>query len=316
MTEPTTVLVFLREPSAPYRARLRDSDTARYAFCESEEDVGRHIEAAEVVLGSIHFPTTYLERARRLRWIQVSGAGVDRFLAGSEIPAGVVLTRADLSFGEQIAEYVIGHLLARTQRLRTVYALQQAKRWQPLTVEFLKGRVLGVAGAGSIGRCVAERARAMGMHAVALSRSGSTGSSGFDRCYGASERNAFLATLDVLVLCLPLTPETRGWIGPEELAALKPTSLLVNVSRGAVVDESALTAALREHTIGGAILDVFETEPLPADSPLWTLDTVTITSHHAGLNIPDEMIEFFLRNLTRFRAGQTLAGTVDPERGY
>ena len=315
MTEPTNVLVFLRESTAPYRERLVDSDEARYLFCESEDDIARNIETADVILGSIQFPTVHLARARRLRWSQVTGAGVDRFLAKAEIPTGVQLTRADLSFGEQIAEYVIGHLLAHTQRLRTVYALQEARRWEPLTAEFLRGRTLGVAGVGSIGRLVAERARAFGMRTAGLTRSGGD-LAGFDRSYGPDQRGAFLSDLDVLVLCLPLTPETHRWIGRAELAVMKPSALLVNVARGAIVDEAALIDALREKRIGGAILDVFETEPLPADSPLWTLDHVTVTSHQAGLNVPDEMIDFFLANLARFRAGRPLEGLVDPERGY
>ena len=305
----------MRESTAPYRARLVDSDAVRYVFCESEEDIARNVESADVILGSIQFPTAHLSRAKRLRWIQVTGAGVDGFLAGTEIPAGILLTRADLSFGEQIAEYVIGHLLARTQRLRTVYALQRERRWEPLTVGFLRGRTLGVAGAGSIGSAVADRARAFGMRTAGLTRSGSTRSA-FDASYGADQRNAFLADLDVLVLCLPLTPETRGWIGRAELAAMKPSAILVNVSRGAIVDERALIDALREGSIGGAILDVFETEPLPAESPLWALDNVTVTSHHAGLNVPDEMIDFFLENLARFQAARPLKGLVDRERGY
>jgi len=315
MTDPTNVLVFLREATAPYRAGLVDSDAAHYVFCESEADIEWYIEMADVIIGSIHFPTAYLARASRLRWIQVTGAGVDRFLADAEIPSGVMLTRADLSFGDQIAEYVMGHLLARTQRLPEVYALQRTKQWEPLTVEFLRGRTLGVAGAGSIGRAVAARARAFGMRTTGITRSGSE-FAGFDTCYGPDDRAAFLADLDILVLCLPLTSETRGWIGRAELAAMKPSAILVNVARGAIVDEPALVDALREGTIGGAILDVFETEPLPADSPLWSLHHVTITSHHAGLNIPGEMIDFFLENLARFRTDQPLKGLVNVERGY
>ena len=315
ITDPTNVLVFLREATAPYRERLIESEAVRYAFCESEADIERHIEAADVILGSIGFPTAHLAQAQRLRWIQVTGAGVDRFLADDRIPAGVLLTRADLSFGDQIAEYVMGHLLARTQRLPEVYALQQAKQWEPLTVEFLRGRTLGVAGAGSIGRAVAKRARAFGLRTVGITRSGAE-LPDFDLSYGLDRRASFLADLDVLVLCLPLTAQTRAWIGREELVAMKPSAVLVNVSRGAVVDEPALIDALREGTIGGAILDVFETEPLPAESPLWVLENVTITSHHAGLNVPEEMIGFFLDNLGRFRGGQPLKGLVDSERGY
>ncbi|MFC2077849.1 D-2-hydroxyacid dehydrogenase [Candidatus Bipolaricaulota bacterium] len=315
MTEPTNVLVFLRESTAPYRERLIDSDAARYLFCESQKEIEKHIEAADVILGSIGFPAALLPRASRLKWIQVTGAGVDRFLAQGELPAGVVLTRAVLSFGEQISEYVIGHLLALTQHLRTVHASQEARHWEPLTVEFLRGRTLGVAGVGSIGQAVAERARAMGMRTVGLTRSARE-LAGFDRSYGSDQRDAFLSDLDGLVLCLPLTADTRGWIGRDELACMKPSAILVNVSRGAILDEPALVDALRERRIRAAILDVFAEEPLPATSPLWTLDNVTITSHHAGLNVPVEMIEFFLGNLARFRSGRLLEGLVDPDRGY
>jgi len=315
MIEPTNVLVFLRESTAPYRELLVDSDSVRYAFCESEGDVEKRIEAADVILGSIGFPAALLARASRLKWIQVTGAGVDRFLAQGELPPGVLLTRAVLSFGDQISEYVIAHLLALTQRLRTVYELQAGRHWEPLTVEFLRGRTLGVAGVGAIGQAVAERARAMGMRTVGLTRS-ARALAGFDGSCGSDERDAFLTELDVLVLCLPLTGETRGWIGREELACMKPSAILVNVSRGAVVDEPALIDALRERRIRAAVLDVFAEEPLPATSPLWALDNVTITSHHAGLNVPAEMIEFFLENLARFRSGRPLEGLVDPERGY
>ena len=167
----TTVLVYLRENPALYRELLIDSDQVEYRFCTTEDEAAKEMEHAEVILGSISFPATLLSLARRLRWIQVTGAGVDRFLAAGDLPEGVVLTRADVAFGDQIAEYVIGHLLAVTQRLREVSANQRARRWEPLTLSWLKGSVLGIAGAGSIGRAVASRAAGMGMHTLGLARS-------------------------------------------------------------------------------------------------------------------------------------------------
>jgi len=315
MGERLNVLVFTRESSAPYRARLIDTEAIRYLFCESEDSVAASIEGADVILGSVAFPTRFLSTARRLKWIQVTGAGVDAFLARGGLPGNVLLTRADVAFGGQIAEYVIGHLLAKTQRVRDVHRLQAARRWEPLIVDFLKGRTMGVAGTGSIGRAVAGRARGMGMRTIGLSRTG-RGPSEFDACYGPERLSEFLAGLDMLVLCLPLTPETRGLIGREELARMKRSAILVNTARGAIVDEEALIEALREKVICAAILDVFAEEPLPETSPLWTMENVTVTSHHSGLNVPEEIIDYFLANLARFRSGEPLHGLVDPDRGY
>lgn len=315
MCDPLNVLVFLRESDAPYREQLVNSDEVRYQFCSTKDEARIAIKKADVVLGSIHFPASLLPLAARLKWIQVTGAGVDAFLAKSQLPEGVRLTRADVSFGDQIAEYVIGHLLALTQRVRNVHHLQASRTWQPLEVEFVKGKMLGIAGTGSIGRAIAERARGIGMRTIGLAREPRQ-LDGFEEIYAQDDLKTFLAKLDVLVLSLPLTPETRGMIGGKELALLKNTAVLINIARGAIVDEAALIDALRSHAIRGAILDVFEKEPLPANSPLWTMENVTVTSHHAGLNIPSDVIDFFLENLRRFRAGTPLDGQVDLVRGY
>ena len=315
MSDSLNVLVFLRESSARYRERLTDSVVVRYTFCESEEEVRQSIGQTDVILGSIAFPSHMLSSAKRLRWIQVTGAGVDAFLAKGDIPDGVMLTRVDVSFGDQIAEYVIGHLLALTQRLRTIHHFQLERTWQPLEIEFLKGKTMGIAGTGSIGRTVADRARGMGMRTIGLA-SRPRQLAGFEMVYGPDDLATFLSGLDVLVICLPLTAQTRRLFGRHQLAQLKPSAILVNVARGPVVDEEALADALQERAIRAAILDVFEREPLPPDSPLWGMDNVTITSHHSGLNIPDDIIDFFLENLRRFRANDRLNGLVDPKKGY
>ena len=315
MDQPTTVLVFTRESDAPYRKRLIDSGDVRYRFCASEEEIEAQISEADVVLGSVAFPARLLDRAVRLRWIQVTGAGVDAFLAQGRLPEGVVLTRVDTSFGDRIAEYVVGHLLARVLRIQEVYRQQAERRWAPLETQRLCGRTMGIAGTGAIGRAVAARGRGLGMRTVGLSRSGRRVDA-FDWVHPVGALAEFLAGLDVLVLCLPLTAETRGMIDAEQLACMKPSAILVNVARGPIVDASALGDALRNGTLAGAILDVFAQEPLPESSPLWSLDNVTVTSHQAGLNEPDEIVDFFLDNLRRLRAGEPLRGLVDLRRGY
>ena len=309
MHDPLNVLVYLRESDVRYRQRLVDSDAVQYTFCESEGTVRQSIENANVILGSISFPSQLLAKAAKLRWIQVTGAGVDAFLANQSLPDNVILTRADVSFGDQISEYVIGHLLSLTQRLRDVHHNQTNRIWQPLEVEFLKGRTMGIAGTGSIGQAVADRA------GDGLART-KREIQGFESVHGPDSLAAFLSPLDVLVICLPLTEHTLGLLGSEQLALLKKSAILVNVARGAIVNEAALIDALRHRRLRAAILDVFEQEPLPAESPLWALDNVTITSHHSGLNIPDDIINFFLDNLTRFRSGNPLDGLVDVARGY
>ena len=313
--EKLTVLVYLREDAGPYRSWLTDSPGVSYRFCTSEDEAANLIPEADVLLGSISFPARLLDCAKRLQWIQVTGAGVDRFLAAGKLPDGVRLTRADVAFGDQIAEYVIGHLLAVTQRIRDVAALQSARQWTPLTLSWLKGRTMGVAGAGSIGRAVADRAAGMGMRTLGLARTPRE-LAGFEKVYGPDRLHEFLSELDVLALCVPRTSQTEGMIGGAEIAAMKETAILVNVARGAVVDQDALTDALRSGRLAHAVLDVFEEEPLPEDSPLWSLENVTVTSHHAGLNIPEQIAGFFLENLKRFRQGLPLLGIVDSERGY
>ena len=315
MNDPLNVLVYLRESNARYRERLTDSDVVQYTFCESEEEVRQSIEDANVILGSISVPAHLWSSPSQLQWIQVTGAGVDAFLAKQALPDGVMLTRADVSFGDQIAEYVMGHLLAIMQQLRSVIRLQEAHTWHPLDVEFLKGRTMGIAGTGSIGQAIANRARGMGMRILGLA-STRREIQGFESVYAPDDLAAFLSPLDVLVICLPLTENTRGLIGVEQLALLRKSAILVNIARGAVVDEAALINALQHRRLRAAILDVFEQEPLPTTHPLWSLDNVTITSHHAGLNIPDDIIDFFLENLDRFQSGNRLNGLVDEARGY
>ena len=315
MHHPLNVLVYLRESDMRYRQRLIDSDSVRYTFCKSENEVRKALVDADIILGSISFPAHLLSLAKHLRWIQVTGAGVDAFLAKQSLPDGVLLTRADVSFGDQIGEYVIGHLLSLTQRLRDVHHHQAKRAWHPLEVEFLKGRTMGIAGTGSIGQAIAVRAQAMGMRLLGFANT-SREIQGFESVYGSAHLALFLSQLDALVICLPLTEHTRGLLGSEELAMLKESAILVNVARGAIVDEAALIDALQHQRLGGAILDVFEREPLPAESPLWGLENVTVTSHHSGLNIPDDIITFFLENFARFQSGDSMNGLVDVARGY
>jgi len=317
IAEPREILVYLRECDAPYRVLLGENPRAGYRtqFCSSIKEIKQNIANAEIILGSIAFPAELLSRAKKLRWIQVTGAGVDRFLSEAVIPEDVVLTRADVGFGDQIAEYVFGHLLARTQRIAELHHDQARRTWEPRTLSWLAGKTMAIAGTGSIGRAVAQRARGMEMRVIGYART-TPQLPEFERIYAPPEWLDFLHEANVVVITLPLTHRTQGLVDAEAFRAMKQDAVLVNVARGAIVDEDALIDALRSGAVGAAILDVFKTEPLPADHPLWGIPNVTITPHHAGLNIPGKIAAFFLENLRRYINGEPLLGVVDRERGY
>jgi phosphoglycerate dehydrogenase-like enzyme len=311
----TRVAVYLRGDPAAYRERLCDVSGVRFRFCRCAAELGEAVVDAHVLLCFDVPSASIVAKARSLRWIQAAAAGVDAFLEAGLPLDGVVLTRVSEGFGQPIAEYVLGHLLALSQRLTAIRSAQAERLWAPFAVELLAGQTLGVVGTGVIGQAVAHRAVGLGMRAIGLSRSG-VAVSPFERVDPIDRRLAFLGEVNALVLCLPLTPETRHLIGRQELAALRRGAILVNVARGAVVDEAALIETLQRGGIRAAVLDVFEEEPLPADSPLWGMENVTITPHHAGLNRPEIISSIFLDNLARFRAGEPLHGIVNLEQGY
>lgn len=259
-------------------------------------------------------PPSLLASAKRLRWIQCMGAGVERLLV-PEVPARVRITRAAGIFGPWMAEYTLGWCLWVTQRMDGFRASQRQRRWRPVDPVPLRGQTLCVVGLGDIGRSVASAARALGMRVVGVTRGGRR-TRDAERVYRTRALGAALARADFVVLTLPLSARTRGLLGPAELAAMKPAAWLINIARGPIVDETALLDALRARRIGGAVLDVFDTEPLPADHPLWGLDNVVITPHISGPSTPREIGPIFNDNLRRYASNRPLRHTVDRPRGY
>jgi glyoxylate/hydroxypyruvate reductase A len=259
-------------------------------------------------------PRALLAGARRLRWVQCMGAGVERLLV-PELPAHVRITRVAGIFGPWMAEYTLAWCLWTTQRMEGFRASQRARRWAPVDPVPLRGHTLCVVGLGDIGRSIARAARALGLQTIGVTRSG-RGPREALRVYRTTALRAALTRADFVVLTLPLSDETRGLVGAAELAAMKPTAWLLNLARGPIVDEAALLAALRARRIGGAVLDVFDTEPLPADHPFWGLDNVVVTPHISGPSTPREIGPIFNDNLRRYVAHRPLRHLVDRARGY
>ena len=313
--EPITVLVYNQDEAKAYAAPVRARrGRIRLAVCATREEAAAAIGEAEVIY-AWKFPPDLYARATRLRWLQAMGAGVDWVLVPT-LPPGVTVTRAPGIFGPWMREYVLGWCLAVTQRTETYRAAQRERRWrEEILPDRLAGKTMTLVGLGDIGRTIAAAARSLGMRVLGVSRSGRAVRE-VERVHRLPALERALGQADFVVVVVPLTDGTRGLLGARALAAMKPTAWLFNIGRGAVVDEAALVAALRERRIGGAVLDVFSTEPLPAEHPLWGLDNVVVTPHISGPSTPGELAPVFNDNLARWLAGRPLRHVVDRARGY
>jgi phosphoglycerate dehydrogenase-like enzyme len=260
--------------------------------------------------------------APRLRWIQGTSAGIGRFVQRTGLDrSGLLLTTASGVHATALAEFC---LMAMLMFVKDAFGLAEAKarrQWARHSRPELAGQTLAVVGLGQIGAEVARRARALGMRALGTKRTlpgADSAALGVERLYAWTDLQSLLAAADHVVLSCPHTPETEGLIGDRELRAMKPGGLLINVARGAVVDEPALVRALRSGHLGGAALDVFRQEPLPPESPFWDLPNVLISPHSAS-TADDEnarLTALFVENLRRYLGGQPLRNLYDPVRGY
>lgn len=258
-----------------------------------------------------------LERAPRLRWVHSASVGVDTVLVPALIERPIVVTNARGVYSAALGEFAITAMLFFAKDLRRMVRSQGEGRWDQFEVEMLKGRVLGIVGYGDIGHRVAELARAFGMRVFALRRRVEDDPLA-ERVYASDQLREMLGASDYVVVALPLTAATRGLIGEAELAAMKPSAVLINLGRGPVVDEPALVRALEGKRIRGAALDVFNEEPLPAGHPFYRLENVLLSPHCADHTAGwvEQTMELFLENFARFSSGQPLKNVVEKAEGY
>jgi phosphoglycerate dehydrogenase-like enzyme len=253
-----------------------------------------------------------------LAWVHQRAAGVQPGLLEALEGHTTVLTRGTGAQGPAIGEYVAALVLAFYKNLPGLFRLQERCEWAgDFAFRELAGQTVGIIGLGSAGSSTANVLRGFGVHLRGLRRTG-VPSAEVDRLYTPSELAQFLDGLDVLVVAAPLTSATRHLIGGQELARLRRGALLVNVGRGPIVDEAAMLAALENGQLGGAALDVFDSEPLPPESPLWRLPNVIISPHCADSTpeSPQRSLDIFLDNLDRFQRGEPLLNVVDRQEGY
>lgn len=287
-------------------------------FANSVEDLGDALEGADVLFG-FDFKGKMLpqvwDAAGDLRWIQWAGAGVDALLFPGLVESDVTITNAGGIYDQPIAEHVLALMLAHAKRLPDAVRNQQTSTWRYQTVRPVRGTTAVVLGAGGIGRAIARLLLAIGVDTTLVATSTRS-----DEEFGSVTAwgNRDLSRTDWLIVAAPLTPSTRQLIDAAVLAELPSRATLINVGRGASLDEAALAAALYAGELAGAGLDVFETEPLPSDSPLWQMDNVIITPHHAGDldDYVERVAALFLENLARYRAGELLLNVIDKRLGY
>ena len=258
--------------------------------------------------------------APKVRWVHSFSAGLDNLLFPELVESEVPLTNSSGVFSDSLGEFALGVMLYFAKDFRRLLRNQAARRWEPFDVDKIAGQTLGIVGYGSIGRAVAWRAHALGMRVHALRRRSNpeTADEVVEQFYGADDLSKMLSRSDYVVSCLPLTQETRHMISDAEFAAMKPSAIFINVGRGPVVDQAALVRALTERRIAGAGLDVFETEPLPEDDPIFQFENVLISPHSADRTREwlDNAMRFFLEQYERFRNGEQLKNIVNKRQGY
>lgn len=322
-------LEVLWEPDLIPRARYPGDHSGADDFRRSEEQERRYREmlgSAEILLG---FPDNdakqlaeLIGRTDSLRWVQAMAAGAGQQVRAAgiapEVLERVAITTASGVHAVPLAEFCLMGLLAFTKDLSRIVADQRARRWPEHPNRELHGQTLLVLGLGKIGEEVARLASAFGMRVIGINRRGSSESPHVERVVALGQLGDVLDEADALVISLPLTEQTRGLLDEQALRSTKAGAVLINVGRGAIIDEDALIACLRDGRLAGAALDVTTREPPLPDSPLWELPNVLLSSHTAAVSFRenDRIVDLFLENSRRLANGDELLNRIDPEHYY
>ncbi len=322
--------------SSEQLTRLRELVPPHLEFLQTDREDRILENAGEIEICAGWFDPKWLIHMPNLRWVHQWGAGVNwlmKYPDAAQHP--FMLTNSSGVHAVPISEHIFGLLLAHGRNLSNAFRAHQEKKWAYLKhpaenyeqipfafsweqLHELAEKVILLVGLGSIGERTAKIAKAFDMRVIGMRRHPQKGSRHVDHVVGPDKLNEVLPQADYIVLAVPLTSQTRHMFGEQAFSIMKPGAFLVNIGRGATIDQSALIRALKNSRLAGAGLDVFEEEPLPADSELWSLDNVIITSHYAGgtPRYHERAFAIFVKNLVRYRHGETLLNLVDKEKGY
>jgi len=279
--------------------------------------IGEALKTADVMINNNPPKENLRSRAPRLNWIQTTGAGVDGLLPLDWLPGGIALTNNRGAHGPKAEESCAMAISLLNARLPQMLASQRKHAWQPIYTTPVAGKTVVVIGFGDLGQGAGRAAKKLGARVIAVTRSGKPARPA-DAAYPVSRIDRVLPAADFVIVTTPLTPETRNLLDRRRLDLLKPEACLVNIGRSPVVDYEALREKLAQGTLAGAVLDVFQPEPLPADSPFWDTPNL-IALPHVSCDDPryvDRLLDFWFENLARLRAGKRLKNLIDRRRGY
>jgi phosphoglycerate dehydrogenase-like enzyme len=317
-------VVVLGDPTEP-TLKLLDQlgASVKLTIAKTADALGESLAEARVLFnwsGPKAEIKNVLERAPNLEWIHARYAGLDALLFAELIDHHIPLTNGRGTFSQSLGEFVMTGALYWAKDLPRMMKAKAEHRWEVFNILELSTQTMGIVGHGDIGRAIARRAKAFGMRVLALRRDPAPrpGDEDVDKVYATKDLHQMLSECDYVVVAAPLTPDTKHLMSTAEFNAMKPEAIIMNVGRGPVIDEAAMTEALRTRRIRGAALDVFEAEPLPAGSALWDLDNVLISAHTADHTKDwlNDAVLFFVEQFFRWKKGEPLKNVVDKHAGY
>lgn len=294
-------------------------ERCQFHWFKSSSEAGEQIAKANVIITAGRLNPDVIKNAPNLKWIQTISAGVDKLPLQELSQRQIILTNARGVHTIQMSEFTLSLMLQWVRKTNLLHERQQSKIWDN-QVQFgeLHGQTIGIIGAGAIGEAVARKAKAFDMTVIGLNRTG-TPQPAFDRTVHGEEGLTYLLShSDFVVLLLPSTAKTRGFLNKDHLSLMKPSAFLINLARGDVIDEHELILALQKGKLAGAALDVFEQEPLPSSSPLWSMENVVLTPHIAGssTHYTERVSSIFYHNVRAILDGGEMMNVVNLIEGY
>ncbi len=310
---------FLIQEEHLKKIRAKDKEFEIFVVSASQQkEIERHLSEADVVAGWVNSVPSW-SHAKNLKWVHAFFAGVDKVLTPELVHSPALVSSSSGIHATPIGEHIVAFALAFTRKLYPTFLNQQRKRWERRNdLGELKGKAILIVGLGRIGREAARLLQCFGARIIALDKEKKEKPEFVQELRSIENLGTALPEADFVILCVPYTQETHYLFGREQFQKMKSSAVIINISRGGVINEKELIEALQKKTIAGAGLDVTETEPLPPDSPLWTMENVIITPHHSGISekYMDRAVDLFCTNLKAFLGGQELPNFVDKTRGY
>ena len=322
MSASHTILLHTNQPDPAAAIIGEDHPDLKIAVHDRYDGLEEAVAAcgAEIVYsirfaGTPGFPRAALVENPRVRWVSIGGSGSDHLSPWD--PARVTVTNAAGVAADMMAEFALGAILHFSLNIDHFRQAQESRDWIAGKVSPIGGKTVLIVGLGRTGQAAARRFKAMGLEVLGV-RARPDPTPDVDEVFHFDMLATIAARADFVVVCAPLLPSSRGLIGAAAFASMKKGTVFVDLSRGGIVDETALMAALDSHTLKGAALDVFATEPLPLEHPLWRYDNVLITPHCSSVfeGWEQKSVKMFSENLNRYRRGKPLLNIVDPVRGY